>query len=568
MRATGIVPEKPEAILVRQPQSSNEPSMEPSSESTVSPTNSTQTTPEVVLAAPKLPFFPGEDESDSVDAPSPNLHIDIESQRRGVTPHDEKSCKQTWVMCAVLCGPLLISGWLFWLPSLFHGNTTMLTIAATQPVTTQPVKDPFRGVPYKCSANATAQDYSSFETFEITSPHGASPFHNLFVSKSLFCLFNNSKFSQFHNNDTNKTIAYSVHSLPLHLCDYVVYWSLGVVDGELKSRTPVLDQTYGLYQIRTVAHNSGINDIGVLVALGGYGSDLPQFSALRSNPTLMARFEQSLLDKVMQIPLNGVTVDWATAPPECHGSGDTADLNALLRAIRDAFRRSNDPNMLVTVMLGLGASKVKLAESVADVVDLFFIGTNKIQVPPPNPIQPLCSSISSLFSQAMRPYLAAPNIPMRKLCTTESLALLVTPAVESYPGTFDVMHGEPLGSEKFNRICKDPDLCIDTQATDSCIVLRDTPTRTARGVVANFYITSDNAAIKSRTATLFGALRTDACTMVVDHDYDNFGEPCRSTVFWPHMLMQNLRAGIDGNSQQLGSIGYVTRKCFRPGPGG
>ncbi|KAH9380577.1 hypothetical protein HPB48_017313 [Haemaphysalis longicornis] len=567
MRAASIEPEQPEAVLVRQPRSSNEPSVEPSSGTTLSQANSMQTTPEVVLAAPKLLFFSSEDDSDSFDAPSPNLHIDIASQRRGATPQDERNCKQTWVMCAALCGPLLISGWLFWLPFLFSGNTTMLTIAATQPVTT-PVKDPFRGVPHKCSANATAQDYTSFQTFEFPTPPGPSRHRHYIVPKSLFCLFNNSQFSQFYNNQTNKTLAYPVQAFPLELCEYVVYWSLGVEDGELKSRTPVLDQTYGLYQIRTAAKNSGIPDIGVLVALGGYGADLPHFSTLRSNATLMARFERNLLYWVQQIPLNGVTIDWATAPDECHGSSDTADLNALLRAIRGAFRRSQQPDKLVTVMLGHGASNVALAESVADVVDLFFVGTHKIQVPPPSAIQDLCSSISTLFAQAMRPYLAATKISRRKLCTTESLALLVAPAVETLPGSFVVIPGEPLAREKFLRICLDPHLCRDTQASGSCMVLMDSPTKATHGVVTNFYMLSDKAAIKSRTTTLFGALRTDACTMVVDHDYDHFGNQCQYKGFSSYVLMLNLRIGMDGyNGTTQGTIPQVSQPCFVPGPG-
>ncbi|KAH9380578.1 hypothetical protein HPB48_017312 [Haemaphysalis longicornis] len=568
MRPAGIRPKQPAAAVVGQPQTTgNRPSRTPSRGTVFPATNAIQIAPEVVLHTPKVPFLLGEDESDSFDAPSPNLHIDIESQRRGSTPEDQKTCKQTWAMCAALCTPLLMSIWLFSLPFLIPANTTRLSITPTQPVTllsrnttrpTQPTIDTFVGVPDKCRANVAVKDISGGDAIEVTSPVGNNAGPKIAHAKSVFCLFNNSRFFSILDHADNKIIAYAAQSLPLQFCSHVVYWSLGIEDGQLKSRTPVLDQTYGLYQIRNAAKDRRITDLRVLVALGGYGADLRHFSLLRSNPALMTRFQESLLLEAALIPLDGITIDWSTAPAECHGSSDTADLNALLRAIRDAFIRSQQPDKLVTVMLGHGVSNVALAESVVDVVDHFFIDTRSIKMAAQSSVRDTCKYVSMLVGQAMQPYLTATKIGEDKICTTESLSPLdALSRYSSTRNTFDIISGRQLGREKFTKFCDLPDLCFDTQATKSCLLFRGPFSNTTVRSFAHLYLYSEAETIRDRNTKLFRGY--GFCTMVNDLDYDHFGGRCHR--FGWYVLMRYLHKAIYRKTTSISSFRQGVPEC-------
>ncbi|KAL3191402.1 hypothetical protein MRX96_059784 [Rhipicephalus microplus] len=115
---------------------------------------------------------------------------------------------------------------------------------------------------------------------------------------------------------------YLFATLPFALCPYVVYWSVGIQHGNVKSRTPSFGEQYGLHRHQKVANSFKFGAVKLLLALSGYPEDSPNFSRLEWHIDAMNHLMSGVVDSVGTFGLNGITVHLADAHVRCTGTHD------------------------------------------------------------------------------------------------------------------------------------------------------------------------------------------------------------------------------------------------------
>ncbi|KAL1418173.1 hypothetical protein MTO96_026186 [Rhipicephalus appendiculatus] len=176
---------------------------------------------------------------------------------------DERLCIVLWVLGTALAFPLVLSAWLLLVPVLVRDNWTTpppyflrplytaSTVSSTPSTTTAvPVTgtNPWPNVPPTCLVPVPWSTLPP--NLNVSAPYSFGPSNE--SSRPIFCLYNNTRVYAWRNI-TKSSWTYVFATLPFALCPYVVYWSVGIEDGNLTSRQPNFDEQYGLHRLRAIA---------------------------------------------------------------------------------------------------------------------------------------------------------------------------------------------------------------------------------------------------------------------------------------------------------------------------
>ncbi|KAL1433598.1 hypothetical protein MTO96_012428 [Rhipicephalus appendiculatus] len=271
--------------------------------------------------------------------------------------------------------------------------------------------NPWAGVPAACRQRRATSD-------NITGvmQRNSFPATGIGVSE-LFCLYNSSRFLR------NSSASFLPQNLPLSLCQYIVYWSFRLVDGRLLSRTPTFDHFYGLAQLKGILKNARVPDVKVLLAVGGYVEDNPQFSLLGRDDNARARFVKGATRQLRSRNIDGLVLHWVEAEPGCRnrnsGAGSTA-----LRAVFVDLRRVFDLNGLrptpILAVIVPGQVDDGILGSVIDLVDYVFLETHKTLPQPPLNYD-VCTSVATRMLDQIKNRQSLHGNE-RKACITFSVA--------------------------------------------------------------------------------------------------------------------------------------------------
>ncbi|KAK8765346.1 hypothetical protein V5799_032046 [Amblyomma americanum] len=536
-----------------------------------------EVSPNVILFVPRRTPLgtPGANLAHPVQEVSPDRAA---AQRAGETPEDERLCLRTWALCIATMGPFILSSWMFALPFLIRTNMT--SMLPPLPVPAPPVTGPpatsanTPGISSATSAtDATTTGKSStvippscFDSSpNITDVSGPlqvpgrfRPLNKLIEKKPFFCLFNNSRY----RNPMRRHFAFE--TLPFELCPYVVYWSMSVVNGTITSRVPRFDQLYGLERMRAIVSNRGFPTTRILLALGGYQQDAPHFSMLGADRRLMEKFLRSVANTTIRYRLDGVTMHWVPARPGCEGPNDVQTLEDILRELRTWYNASGLPPIIISVILPARNTHVDFAVRVAKVVDFFFLDTRAF-TPTTKFLRTLCSSVTSAVQTAVVTFVRRSGgvLQKRQVCMMDSLAPLSSTAKRNpLTGLYelDVMSPSELKRTRFYDACRAYHFCRENR-TDSCVVHRSLSLMSMRR--ATLYIV--NSAItwmeRSSYEYLYGkSPDKNACVLIADLDYDDYGNWCGAR-YEQYILLMNFYFGSYGATGRGIPIHSVAPPC-------
>ncbi|KAH7970838.1 hypothetical protein HPB49_015897 [Dermacentor silvarum] len=327
---------------------------------------------------------------------------------------EERFCIMLWVVGASLTFPLVLSTWLVLVPFLVRANWTTLVspppLSVSSPFSTSSSlrlrlvpatsTSPWKDVPSQCLAPVML---SALPPRLNVSVYSFGPSNE--SSRPIFCLFNNTRVYGGLGTLWNYVIA----TLPFALCPYVVYWSVGIENGNLTSRQPSFDEQHGLHRLRAIADALNFTTVKILLALGGYPEDAPHFSRLGRDHATMGQLMNNLVDSLDRFGLNGFTVHWVgEARAGCQGPDDVSVLNRLLRSLRETLNtRKPSGGALVTAMLELNAASQYVARETADIVDHFFLETQNERRSSRVHIDQFCESGTTVMHDAYRRFVSA-----------------------------------------------------------------------------------------------------------------------------------------------------------------
>ncbi|KAL1433638.1 hypothetical protein MTO96_012462 [Rhipicephalus appendiculatus] len=242
---------------------------------------------------------------------------------------------------------------------------------------------------------------------------------------NFFCLYNNSRFLRGTDVD------FLPENLPFGYCTHVVYWSFGIDKGVPFSRTPLFDKMYGLHRLRHTVNNSGFPDVKIVLAIGGYSSDQPQFSLLGQDGGMLAQFARDTMQLVRLHSLDGIAIHWREPKPGCQirRGGDASALRSLFSALRRGFQLNGFPGLLsIIVPTDVSATKA-IVDSVVHIVDYVFLDVRQLR---PAPSYQMCRNLA--LEVVRRIQFISPTYfgNEEKFCPALSLAPWL---MEAQPGT-------------------------------------------------------------------------------------------------------------------------------------
>ncbi|KAH7965165.1 hypothetical protein HPB49_004554 [Dermacentor silvarum] len=470
-------------------------------------------------------------ESSSETAPPARRPPELEEEH---TPRADRFCIMIWITGAALTFPLVVAAWLLLVPILVHTNWTMAPAppAPTVALTTPSTVDPWQNVPPACLVPVALPPLTPPLT--VGAPVAVGNSSNV-TGRPIFCLFNNSRVdtSSFYHTPRWH---YVFEELPFTLCPNVVYWSVGIENGELTSRLPMFDEWYGLYRLRNITNSLNYPAVKILLALGGYRQDAPHFSRLGRDDDVMELLMRNVKGAVMRYGLNGVTVHWVEPDADCRGPDDQRLLKRLLRRLRTLFDVSL-PGGLVTVILDPGFANERLAHEAADVVDHFFLSTQHIVPSNQMKLDQFCEGVTQGMHEALRRLASAvvpPKLRRSQLCLTDSvLPFLVKGALNARmmlaysPDAIDTRVPVYWG-------CNRPGVCRIDPAGYSCFmhVVQNVTTDAFDDWV---FLTSQVSVLRERLSwaaiglSQIAAEPDDpphACVLLLDFYGDNFVDQC------------------------------------------
>ncbi|KAH7938865.1 hypothetical protein HPB52_001487 [Rhipicephalus sanguineus] len=470
------------------------------------------------------------------------------SGERTQTPSDERVCLQLWGLWAALTLPLLFSMWLFLVPFLVNrsphlpGESTAFSAASATPepcLKTVNLREP--SLPIRIS------QYPGFGPSKLQ----ARPF---------FCLVRNNAVAFSRNYSTvGQKYDYTFWSVPFDLCHYVIYWSVAIEDGNVTSRLPSFDESYGLNQLRSIADLLGYSNVKILVALGGYPEDGPHFSLLGRDPGALDRLTAKVVDAMKSKRLDGVTVNWVDPGPRCGSPDDQGTVAALLRAIRQAFDKNGMTQALVTAMLDGGTSIERLVSTSKDAVNYFFLTDHRRLSSGPGSFYEVCTTFSDNTVQTLDHYVnSVPGLRRDQICAAEPVAALAADGdIDVATRQFMIQPGRALRWAPIYEACGKPRFCRLFGASQSCIVHQanwGARPNSSNLHAATLYFNDLTYLIRARyLARSQPPIRGEPCIFVTLLEYDNYAGQC-GRGYNRYLLLQHLYYGTLGDSFLSGSI--------------
>ncbi|KAH7940336.1 hypothetical protein HPB52_023050 [Rhipicephalus sanguineus] len=480
----------------------------------------------------------------------------------GVVIGGRAAFEQIWVLCVVASVTLLMPFVIVILsyllapaigaseapvePSVTRGTTSSSSPFTLPTWPTNAAANAWAGVPAACRRQrATSDDITGVK--RRTSVHGAAvPNHDL------FCLYNSSRFFR------NSSGSFLPDNLPLAVCRYIIYWSFRLVDGRLLSRTPAFDNLYGLAKLKDILRNANFSDIKVLLAVGGYVEDSPQFSLLGRDLNARDRFAKGATRQLEAHNIDGLALHWVEAEPGCQHRSSVAD-NTTLRAVFVSLRRIFDLNgfrATLGVIVPGQVDKV-IVNSVVDVVDYVFLETRKASLGSP-PGYKMCGSVAA---KMRKQFLRLPSYSgnKRKFCMTMSVApwkLEVLPSIGSgqLPNlTALSSSGDPPGFASVLEMCSSSPCLLNLPAQRDCVAVRVSTLPSSTHVLLLMHEVLLRNVFSSGPSY-------ERCALLVDLELDNYAGQCNfstrapSNVFLPdYWLVDRLILALERSSLAINS---------------
>ncbi|KAH6940777.1 hypothetical protein HPB50_006544 [Hyalomma asiaticum] len=468
----------------------------------------------------------------------------------GTQLQDERFCIILWVVGSSLAFPLVLSGWLFLVPFMVHANwtpwppssvppqsarSTALSTLSPTTAASPTSATPWQYIPSACIVPVTLPTRPA--RLNVSAPYSFGPANA--TSRPIFCLFNNTHVNAW-NNITSSPWDYVFATMPFALCPYVVYWSVGIEDGNITSRQPDYDEQYGLYRLRAIADSLNFNTVKILLALGGYPEDAPHFSRLGWDQAIADRLLENIVSTLERFGLNGITVHWVKARAGCEGPDDVTD-------------------SIITVILELTKASQLVAQEAADVVDHFFLATHSKRGTGGKDTQ-FCEARTRSLHQAYRSFvdaLPAQKLRRSQLCLTDSLMPWTVKGIFTKPKRFSFPNNVIVGTS-IQTECKWPSACTFTENT-SCIIHLGQKVSTSRYpdllfVVDGIGELSKRVNFNYINATQLASAPGDpmhACVLLLDLDADNYVDQCGGK-YPRYALMRNYYYGTLGKTPSGG----------------
>ncbi|KAH7984898.1 hypothetical protein HPB52_024462 [Rhipicephalus sanguineus] len=509
--------------------------------------------------------------------------------RDEATPPDERLCTQLWVLWAALTFPLVLSCWLLLVPLLLENKDTVLTEMPVFPwakTPRVPITPPY-GPPTTAQttvATANTTPVSAGFSWQGMPPHcllpvapPTEPFSYKVgpyptsvaapnrTQRPIFCLFDNAKVTIARTSQ--QQFDYMFETLPFALCPNVVYASVGIVDGYLTSRLPRFEQNHGLPRLRQIVQTQGYHDTRILLVLGGYEEDAPHFWRLGRDPPTLDLLMRNVADGMRNYELDGVTVHWVAPTSDCSGTDRDMVLSILLHRLNETFTNYGLTQHVVSVMLDMRLGNQYLLDSVVDVVDYFFIGTNALRYTGPGPYQDICANLSHATRLVIGSYASvAINVRIDQLCIMQELAPMSALGFERPNGVW-VSHDDNLSRVPFYSACTRGDFCRKDSGGASCIAHLTYPgPATASGRTAAIFLVPNTDALRqlnfSGIHTAAPSTTVHACMLVLDLHRDNYARQC--ALFMQYVLMEHLYSGTIGQRHRHKSIIDAAPFCQVP----
>ncbi|KAH6924264.1 hypothetical protein HPB50_014533 [Hyalomma asiaticum] len=532
----------------------------------------TEVAPDVILFTPRRTPLSG---TASVQGAAPQVWNTPSPERRAAlpapeTPEEERLCLRSWALCAAAMAPVMFSTWMLMLPFLFRSNVTNIqmpplptpaassrrpTVATATPHLPIPQPTPGRPAPTTPTIPATQPPKRTTASTrrcsdppvidDITGTFNASVYRmSAFLSgpspSELMCLFNNTRVRDW----TGTGKYYSVQSLPFQICSKLVYWSVAIENGKIKSRVPVFDQLYGLQQLRRTTDDLGFPDIKILVTLGGDASDTRQFTVAGREAFVLDTLTRDVLDTMSRMRLDGVALHWVQPRPDCRSGDDRLSFVRVVLGLNRAFARSPEHGQaIIAVITDNDRISIDYSRKVAHAVDYFFVFAYQVPSKLPDPYR-LCELFTEQTNWTLREFARAgaggPGVKTSSLCVVESLAPVTV------AGVWDIDTGAVRMPEEGHRYgrgpltehCNDITFCKDNRS-DSCILHRAGGTK----YDVTFYAISSLAQYHDRfSLAALGLGAGHACVLITDFDYDSYDGSC-AVPFVRYVLVRNLYYG-------------------------
>ncbi|KAL1484232.1 hypothetical protein MTO96_032712 [Rhipicephalus appendiculatus] len=197
---------------------------------------------------------------------------------------------------------------------------------------------------------------------------------------------------------------------------------------------PRFEQNHGLPRLRQIVDSLGYNDTRILLMLGGNEEDAPHFWRLGRDPPTLDLLMRNVADGMRNYSLDGVTVYWAAPTSACSGSDHDVVLSILLHRLKETFADYGMTQHIVSVVVELGVANEYFLDSVASVVDYFFIGTGALLYHGQGPYQDMCANLSRDARQVIANYTSiARRVRVDQLCIMLHMAPWAAQGIE-YPG--------------------------------------------------------------------------------------------------------------------------------------
>lgn len=384
--------------------------------------------------------------------------------------------------------------------------------------------DPWAAVPPECLQNVRLED-------SLVHIHDSVPDNSGMISptrRPFFCLFNNSRFRKYFGRD------FIPEQFPFGLCPNIIYWSMAIMDGKVKSRTPNFDNKYGLWRLKNISDHRSNNQTKILMALGGYPQDEPHFRRLGRDPKVMGALVANIAEVVTQYRLDGIAIHWAWSEGNCEQPDDSLTLSSLLGNLKNVFQLNGLQTVLALMLPANKSLADRLVEPLASYIDFFFFDTHLVT---PFPITfDMCGvrkNAAVNFLLSLRGY----GSQQHKLCTSAS----ITPMAVTFSGTHtslsNPVYKRPSlvsrteGKIAMFELCQLLTCNDSTTTSSSCIVRigRSYYNLQSRRTEKDFYFFDNSRTINGmlHDGLIQGGGRfSQRCAVLYDIDFDNYFRRC------------------------------------------
>lgn len=210
------------------------------------------------------------------------------------------SVSQMWFLCLLVLAALAVPAGLIIAPFISFGglhSTTASHGGWRHPITV----DPWINVSRDCLRRVRLNDDIKQLNLHNTTLQAVAAHRG-----DVICLFNNSRFRKAQRYD------YAPLSMPLSLCNSLLYWSLVVEGGSVRNRVPEFDVHYGVWKLHELVQGlaKGGSLPPLLVALGGHREDSVHLARLGRDSIVNSKFAASLMRFSDKHHIGGAVIDW------------------------------------------------------------------------------------------------------------------------------------------------------------------------------------------------------------------------------------------------------------------